>query len=65
MTESTPDADFMSRQEVAEYLGVSPRTIEAWAERGQGPRYTKMNNKLTRYRRTDVDAWLADQPTAP
>ncbi len=31
--------------EAAQYLGVSPRTLEAWRTRGGGPEYVKLGGR--------------------
>lgn len=43
--------------EVAEYLGVPLRTLDQWAYRGVGPRYSKVG-KHRRYRWSDCERWL-------
>lgn len=48
--------------EVAEYLGVPPRTLEMWRYRRTGPRWSKVGRHI-RYRWADVDAWLGNQAT--
>lgn len=49
----------LSNDEAAEYLGVTPRTLEVWrcTKRQQIP-YIKVG-RLVKYRKTDLDAWLA------
>jgi excisionase family DNA binding protein len=47
-------------EEVAAYLQVSMRTIEDWAYRGRGPRFT-MAGDQRRYKWEDVDAYLAER----
>jgi excisionase family DNA binding protein len=47
-------------QQVAEYLGVPLRTLDMWAYRKVGPRYSKVG-RHRRYRWKDVDAWLDQQ----
>ncbi len=39
-------------------LGVSVRTVQAWRVKGGGPVFVKINNRLVRYRQSDVEAWL-------
>lgn len=54
----------LTTQEVAEILGVPVRTLYAWRCKGLAPRAIAVG-KHTRYRRTDVDAWIerhADEP---
>lgn len=56
----TSPAEWMSRAEAAEYLGVTVRTLAQWAWRKEGPRYAKYGN-VTRYRRADLDAFVASR----
>jgi excisionase family DNA binding protein len=49
--------DIMTRPEAASYMKLPRRTLDAWAYRGEGPPFFKIG-RHTRYRRTDVDAWL-------
>lgn len=44
-------------REVAEYLKVHPQTMDAWASKGAGPPYIKLDGRR-RYEWTDVLAWL-------
>src|SRR5882724_5566661 len=46
-----------SSTELAEYLGVPPRTTDNWASSGIGPRYFKVG-RHRRYHPGDVRAWL-------
>ena len=50
----------LSRNEVAEWLGIPYHTLAAWASQGTGPRYFRVG-KHARYRREDVQAWLEEQ----
>lgn len=51
----------MTRQEVAEFLGIEPKTLAKWASLGQGPTYRRVG-KYSRYRLEDVLAWVEEQP---
>lgn len=51
-----------NRAEVAEYLGVSPRTLDDWAYRQSGPTFIKVAGSA-RYRWSDVEQWLDAQQT--
>ncbi|MGB8364924.1 MAG: helix-turn-helix domain-containing protein [Rhizomicrobium sp.] len=42
----------------AEYLGVSPKTLENWRVAGTGPVYLKINRRVA-YLKEDLDAFLA------
>jgi len=49
--------------EAAEYLRLSPRTLEDMRVTGNGPRYFKLGpgrrSKVV-YRRDDLDSWLSE-----
>lgn len=48
---------YLSSQEVAAELGVSPRTLDTWSYERRGPRFHKIG-RHRRYRRADLDAWV-------
>jgi excisionase family DNA binding protein len=56
----TPTDPLLTIPEVAELLQVSTLTLAAWRSRGEGPRYVKLGAKMVRYRRADLDAWVAE-----
>ncbi|MBL9096234.1 MAG: hypothetical protein JNK07_04850 [Alphaproteobacteria bacterium] len=45
-------------------LNVSPRVLEAWRCRGGGPTFVKISARCVRYRRDDVERFIADHLTA-
>ncbi len=45
-----------SRQELADYLGESRRTLER-----DGPPYVRLGQRRIAYRWSDVEAWLASR----
>jgi len=47
-------------KEVAEYLGVPPRTLDKWASAEAGPMFSKIG-RHRRYRWTDVEKYVDDQ----
>ena len=49
---------WLTPDEAAEYLRLSRRGLEDMRARGDGPRYSKVNGRVVRYRRTDLNAWL-------
>lgn len=57
---SDPDAILTSAQ-AAEILGFTEKTLTKWRLQGNGPKYAKVNNKWVRYRRCDLDAWIASK----
>jgi hypothetical protein len=59
---STP-ADLFDTDVLADELGVPARTLQDWRYRRIGPPFVKVG-ALVRYRRADVDRWLAEQTVA-
>lgn len=51
-------SEIMDRDEAAEYIGVTRDTLAQMASRNRGPRYSKISNRIVRYRRSDIDAWI-------
>lgn len=56
-----PQTNLFDNEAAAAYLGVTPRTLEVWrcTKRHAIP-YIKVG-RLVKYRRADLDAWLAAQ----
>jgi excisionase family DNA binding protein len=50
----------LTKEELAEMVGVPPRTTDAWAYSGTGPKYVKVG-RHRRYVEADVLAWLASK----
>jgi len=49
----------MTTREAAEYLRLAPTTLEHWRLAGKGPATVKWGRSV-RYRRDEIDRWLAD-----
>jgi excisionase family DNA binding protein len=49
----------------ARYLGISEAALRLWRSEGKGPRHFRAGEKLVRYRRADLDAWIEDRLSAP
>jgi excisionase family DNA binding protein len=48
----------LTQDEAAEYLRVSPRTLQRWrTEAGTGPPWHRAGRRVV-YRQRDLDAWL-------
>jgi len=47
-------------QEVAAYLGICDRTLRRWWESGVFPEPRRFGVRRLRFRRSDVEAWLAE-----
>lgn len=50
--------EYLTRQEAAEYLRLSSKTLANWTSAGTGPKATKLANKRIRYRVSDLDEFL-------
>ena len=48
----------LTPKQAAKYVGISEAALRLWRSEGRGPRYFKAGEKLVRYRRTDLDAWI-------
>ena len=51
---------YLNRNELADELGVSIRTLARWAWLRTGPRITRLGGRVL-YNRDDVQAWLRSQ----
>lgn len=54
--------DYLSRQELADELGLTFRTLELWAHGRKGPPVVIIGRKA-HYHRDDIAAWLEAQRT--
>ncbi len=53
----------LTRAQVCDLLGVSPRTINHWVQHGRFPRPLKLNgDRLARWRSDEVQEWIDAQP---
>ncbi|MCL4233861.1 MAG: helix-turn-helix domain-containing protein [Deltaproteobacteria bacterium] len=43
----------------AEILGLSTRALQSWRVRGFGPAFVRVSGRCVRYRREDLDAFIA------
>lgn len=50
----------MTEDEVAAMLRVEPRTVRLWRQT-RGLPFIRLSRKVVRFRRADVEAWLARQ----
>jgi predicted DNA-binding transcriptional regulator AlpA len=47
--------------EAAAHIGVSKKTLQRWRKSGEGPAFTTVAASIIRYRKSAVDAWLAER----
>ncbi len=50
--------ELLNVNEVADILGISPRTVYRLAQQGQMPRPVKLGTSLVRWHRDALDIWL-------
>jgi len=56
----------LSQKQLAEILGVSPRTLERWRSEQQGPPFVQLvRDGKVRYRVDDIARWLEAQAVHP
>lgn len=48
----------LTRPEAAEMLGLAPQTLANWASMGKGPRRVIVGSRSTRYRLSDLTAYV-------
>lgn len=60
----TAQPELIDRRELEARTGASLSTLKRWARLGIGPQPIKVGPRMVRYRRVEVDAWLAGRPAA-
>jgi excisionase family DNA binding protein len=61
LNEMAPE-DLLNVDQLAAYVGVKRAAVYHWVANGNGPTVLHAGRQL-RFRRSDVDAWLAEAPT--
>ena len=52
----------LTEKQAAKILGFSPRTLQKWRGRGDGPAFLKISSRgAVRYRRSDLEDWVANR----
>ena len=54
------ESPFLATKQAAQYVGLSPRTLEKMRTEGGGPSYRK-HGRYVRYHLADLDAWSASR----
>jgi len=49
----------LTSEETAAYLNTSPRLLNDWRYREQGPPWLKLGRRTVRYSKQALDEWLA------
>jgi len=59
-TPSTDETEpLLSVEQAAQYVGLSPKTLDGYRSQGKGPLFTAVGGRIV-YRRSDLDAWLGE-----
>lgn len=53
----------LTQEQVADYLQMPVRTMEAWRYSGDGPKFVRIGRRV-RYRPQDVEEWVESQVAA-
>jgi len=53
-----PKAPLLNEKQAAMFLGLKPRTLQAWRWSGGGPKYVRLSARAVRYRQSDLDAFV-------
>ena len=48
----------LTAEEAAQYLSVSPKSLETWRTRGGGPRFVRLRSRAIRYRLNDLTEFV-------
>jgi len=51
---------YVSPEEAAKYLSMSPWTLLRWRQIGVGPKYSRLLGRSIRYRKSDLDQWMRE-----
>jgi predicted DNA-binding transcriptional regulator AlpA len=58
-------SDLLTEAETSHYLaGVAGRTLRQWRYTGDGPPFVRVGRAI-RYRRADLDTWIAQNRVTP
>jgi predicted DNA-binding transcriptional regulator AlpA len=56
----TPEP-LLSERDAATILGLTPRTLQAWRARGDGPAFVRISSRCVRYQASALDNWIQDR----
>jgi predicted DNA-binding transcriptional regulator AlpA len=58
--QSRPLDPLVTEKEVGLLLNLTPQCLQAWRQNGEGPPFIRISARCIRYRRSDVEAWIAE-----
>jgi len=44
--------------QAARFLNFTPRCLQAWRQRGVGPKFVRVSSRAVRYRICDLNEWI-------
>lgn len=53
-----PSTPWMDSDQAASYVGATAGTLKNWRATGKGPKYHIVQDRLVRYHREDLDAFV-------
>ncbi|GEE02258.1 hypothetical protein nbrc107696_27040 [Gordonia spumicola] len=59
MSTTTPKKFLLTTAELAESIGVAPKTVRNWRTQGLGPAFVRLSPNDVRYDPADVAEWIA------
>ena len=51
--------NMMTPRDAARYMGVDFNTVKRWRRTGEGPPFYRYSSRCVRYKRAELDAWIA------
>lgn len=51
----------LSERDAATILGLTPRTLQAWRARGDGPAFVRISSRCVRYQPSALEEWIQDR----
>ena len=59
------NSDFLTVNETARFLRVTPLTLRNWRERGEGPPWIRLSSRVIRYPVPSLTVYLAELERHP
>lgn len=59
LASTIPTDELLTTEQVAALLNLAPVTLAGWRSSGAGPPWLKLARRVVRYRRSDLEAWMA------
>ena len=60
-----PGGEWLTDSDVSALFRIAPGTLRYWRSSGSGPPYHRLAERTILYRRSDVEAWLAQRIVRP